>query len=233
MVTALCVGWQVAPAPAGPILVFDVAADFSRINNPTGVWSYGWSFNLGSPFILSTDARVREGLDTWRGNRIVDGNPGAYHNATGSPIVLGGTALFQPGQFGLHPGPFGEYALARWTAPAAGTLSLNAAFVGQDQTTTDAHVLLNNSPIFFSLIEGFGSNAAVNINLAIREGDLLDFAVGFGRNRSYSNDTTGLAATLRLNQALNPVPEPATAFLFMSGAAILLRRHWRSRPPTV
>ena len=91
----------------------DFAADFSRTNNLNGVWSYGWALTLRSPFILSSDPRVREGLDSWCGNRAGDGNPGLYHNATGSPIVLGTTTRFEPGQLALHPGPNGEYGLVR------------------------------------------------------------------------------------------------------------------------
>ncbi|MCU0545994.1 MAG: hypothetical protein MUE44_28150 [Oscillatoriaceae cyanobacterium Prado104] len=33
----------------------DVGADFSRTNNPNGVWSYGWALNLRSPFVLCCD----------------------------------------------------------------------------------------------------------------------------------------------------------------------------------
>jgi hypothetical protein len=181
----------------------DVAADFSRINNPNGVWSYGWALTLASPFILSSTPRVREGLDSWWGNRAPDGNPGVYHNATGSPIVLGTTTRFEPGQFALHPGPNGEYGLVRWTAPETGNISIASVFTGLDfagPTTTDVHILHNDRSIFDNFVEGFGNDSAVRFdrNLAVIQGDTIDFAVGFGRNRTYYHDTTGLALTIAL-----------------------------------
>jgi endonuclease YncB( thermonuclease family) len=185
-------------------LISDVAADFSRTSNPNGVWRYGWSFTLGSSFILSTDRRVREGLDTWRGDRAADGNTGAYHNGTGGPIILNGSARYEPGQFGLHPGPAGEYAVVRYTAPKAGQAFLTSRFIGQDffgtGTTTDVYVLLNGRTLLNGLVEGFGSRSAVpfSTSLAVLPGDTIDFAVGFGRNRTFGHDSTALAATITL-----------------------------------
>ncbi|MEG3843491.1 type II toxin-antitoxin system HicA family toxin [Microcoleus sp. herbarium14] len=181
----------------------DVAADFSGTNNPNGVWSYGWALTLRSPFVLSSTPRVREGLDSWWGNRAPDGNPGVYHNATGSPIVLGTTTRFEPGQLALHPGPNGEYGLVRWRAPEAGNISIASIFTGLNfvgPTTTDVHILHNNQSIFDNFVEGFGDDSAVRFdrNLAVLQGDTIDFAVGFGRNRTYYHDTTGLALTIAL-----------------------------------
>lgn len=229
LVIAACFCWHVPQAQATSISVFDVAADFSSSDNPNGVWSYGWSLHLGSPFILSTDHRVREGADHWRGNRGSDGTPLAFHNGTSSPILLGGTALYEAGQFGLHPGPGGEYAIARWTAPAAGKIAIDSTFSGQDifRTTTDAHILHNNVHLFDSLIEGFGSSASLNIEIMMLVGDTLDFAVGFGRNSNHFNDSTGLAATITVNDAAPPIPEPSTWILFTTGLAGLLGRHRR------
>ncbi|MEG3861914.1 hypothetical protein [Microcoleus sp. herbarium12] len=183
----------------------DVAADFSRTNNPNGVWTYGWALNLRSPFVLSSTPRVREGLDSWWGNCAPDGNPGVYYNATGSAIVLGATTRFEPGQLALHPGPNGEYGLVRWTAPETGNISIASIFTGLNfvgLTTTDVHILHNNLSIFDNFVEGFGDDTAVRFdrNLAVIKGDTIDFAVGFGRNQNYYHDTTGLTATIALTK---------------------------------
>jgi hypothetical protein len=208
--------------------ISDVAADFSATNNPNGVWQYGSSFGV------SPDPAVRDGVDTWRGNGPPgpeDGNPGEYHNGTAFPIVLGNTAHLDAGQFALHPGPNGEYAVVRYVAPDAGFAAITSAFTSQDEvgTTTDVHVLLNGQSLFDGLVEDFslGTGVAFNSQFLVAAGDEIDFAVGVGSNQWYSNDTTGLAATI----ALAPVPEPGSALLlgFGLGGLGLGRRRRRSR----
>ena len=70
-------------------MVWDAAADFSSIDNPNGVWSYGWSATLGGTFILDTDFQVFSGLDQWRSNLSPtgDGTPLVEHNGTAGPIT--------------------------------------------------------------------------------------------------------------------------------------------------
>jgi hypothetical protein len=227
VLTCLC--WSISSAQAD--LMSDVATDFSSTANPNGVWQYGWSVNLGSPFLLSTDPRVREGLDTWRGNRADDGNPAAYHNGTNSAIILGGTARYDPGQFGLHPGPAGEYAVVRYTAPEAGKVSLAAEFIGQDldgRTTTDVHVFLNGQSLFDNFVEGLGESSAVRLdtNFAVLRGDTIDFEVGFGRNQSFYFDSTALAAKITLASA---APQPSSLVLLGMGTVCLCVYRGRQR----
>ncbi|HEX5066850.1 MAG TPA: hypothetical protein VFY49_12100, partial [Myxococcota bacterium] len=117
----------------------DVAADFSTTNNPNGVWQYGWSTMLGSPFVLSTHPAVRDGVATWRGDLEPFRNPAEYHNGTTSVLILGDTNPMNPGQFALHPGPNGENAVVRYVAPETGTASIASIFSSVDifETTTD------------------------------------------------------------------------------------------------
>ena len=230
LVIATCLCWHVPQAEATSVSVFDVAADFSRSSNPNGVWSYGWSLHLGSPFILSTDARVREGLDTWRGNRAVRRKPGRLPQWNWQPDCARWDCSQRTRAVWPPSGPCGEYGVVRWTAPASGRIAIASEFVGQDfrpRTTTDAHILHNDVHLFDSLIEGFGSRASLNIEIMMLVGDTLDFAVGFGRNSTYFNDSTGLAATITMNDAVAPIPEPSTWILFTTGLAGLLGRHWR------
>jgi len=184
---------------------WDVALNFSSTNNPNGVWSYGWTESLREPFVLSRDHRVWNGLDSWLANRFTsEGHPSVHYNASGRRIITDNRALqSEPGQFSLHPGYAGEYALVRWTAPEACNISIASVFTGlaaAGPTTTDVHILHNNQSIFDNFVEGFGYDSAVGFdtNLAVFQDDTIDFAVGFGRNRSYSYDSTGLAATIAL-----------------------------------
>jgi hypothetical protein len=217
---SVCAAVVALSAVACQAQLFDVADDFSKTNNPNGAWSYGWSLTLGSSFILSTDASVREGLDTWRGNFANDGNPSVLHNGTGSTILLAGSVPFEPGEFGFHPGPSGENALVRWTASEPGLVSITSVFTGQDNgTTTDVHVLHNGLSIFDGLVEDFGNGINFDTSLMLSQADTIDFAVGYGSNNNFSFDSTSLAATV-----LFVIPEPTTCTLALAALCLAMSR---------
>jgi PEP-CTERM motif-containing protein len=224
VLASLCAVAPVAHADPFRISAADVAADFSSTDNPNGVWRYGWSETLGSPLVLSTSPRTRDGVDTWPGDLAPDGNPAEYHNGTQDLILLGGGARFEPGQFGLHPGPDGQYAVVRYTAPDSGSTLITAEFSGQDTTGTssDVHVLFNGLSLLDAFVEGNGNASIVPFDrtLSLKEGDTIDFAVGFGSNGTFFGDSTALAASIQLN----PVPEPGTLTLLTLGVVGLARR---------
>lgn len=223
VIACLFVGVPLAHADTVQISTADVAADFSSTSNPNGVWSYGWSLTLGSPLMLSTSPRTRDGVDTWPGDLAADGNPAEYHNGTPNVILVGGGARFEPGQFGLHPGPGGEYAVVRYTAPAAGTALITSEFSGQDTTGTssDVHVLFNGVSLRNAFVDGNGTSSVVAFDqtLTLDMGDTIDFAVGFGRNGTFFGDSTALAARIQLGPVSepSPIPEPSTLALFALG----------------
>jgi len=136
------------------------------------------------------------GLDIWHAAGGVD--PNVTRNDNPHPLTgLGIT--WQPKQVALHPGPKGEYSVARWTCPAAGEHTVEATFTGiAGQASTDVHVLHNGR----SLHEGWinvkdqGNQSAFAKTLPLAAGDTLDFVVGFG-NGFYGGDTTALAARIR------------------------------------
>ena len=70
-----------------------------------------------------------------------------------------------------------------------------------------------------------GSGPSYTSTLSLVAGDRVDFAVGFGSNRNYIFDSTGLDATLTLHTAA--VPEPGS--LTLLGAAAATLTSWRLR----
>jgi hypothetical protein len=212
-------------------VVYDAAADFSPTNNPNGVWSYGWSSTLGSPFNLDVSSTTVDGLNFWEGP--VSGVPPVTypyisHNGTGSTIIYGGTVQMLPGQLAFHPGPQDQYGVIQFTAPGAGTYQLASSFFGVDfvgPTATSVHVLVDGSSIFSGLVNGFGagSGPSFDTTLTLKAGDTVDFAVGFGSRDAYYYDATGITATF------SSVPEPSSmvlavvAGLTLAGYACLCR----------
>jgi hypothetical protein len=201
--------------------IYDVAADFSPTDNPNGVWSYGWSAALGSAFVADTTTANVSGLDFWEGPVTAAyglGFPLVDHNGTANPITLNGTALFEPGQLAMHPGPDGQYSVICFMAPTAGTYQVAGAFTGLDfvgPTTTDVHVLVDGMSVFDGLVDGYQTGPSFGATLTLRAGDTVDFAVGYGTNGNYLYDTTGLTATL------SSVPEPSTMILALIGSLAL------------
>jgi hypothetical protein len=211
-------------------VVYDAAADFSATNNPDGVWSFGSQFpTLGVGFNLSTASGSFLGFDYWSANPNV-GLPTANHNPTDSTITGWGTAVIEAGQLVLHPGPFGEYSVARFTAPASATYSFSASFVGQDNvlgTTTDVHLLKNSTPLFSGNVAGFHNTVSSGVFvMSLNAGDTLSAAVGFGANGNFSGDSTGVSFTV------TAIPEsaPILAMILVGLGSFTVRncKRWAS-----
>jgi hypothetical protein len=186
-------------------LVYDAAADFSPTNNPNGVWSYGQSATLTSPFVLYTSTAPNTGipeLDYWSaGSAGTFALPAVFHNGTGQ-VVINETITMQPGQLAFHPGPADQFSVVRFTSPSDGIFSLATIFSPVDSLAkTDVHILLNNVPLFAGTVDRASTSFDANLNL--HAGDELDFKVGFGSNGNFLNDSTGLSARISAT-----VPEP-------------------------
>ena len=135
------------------------------------------------------------GLEIWNGAQ--DQDPNVTRNSLDVPLSgLGIT--WQPKQLAFHPGPKGEFSVARWTVPETGEYQIDAIFTSIAQAaTTDVHVLRNGQTLHQGLINlnGAGSESAYAGKQALAAGDQLDFVVGMG-NGFYGADTTALAACI-------------------------------------
>jgi uncharacterized repeat protein (TIGR01451 family)/CSLREA domain-containing protein len=198
---------SVGKSPPG---AYDAARDFSLAANPNGAWSYGWSASLGGAFTKDIVTRTTSpvpGLQSWDGP--IDGFfPVISKNITTATIVVS-SVTWLPLQMVNHPGPNGEYSVLRWTAPQAGEVEVAASFSGADSTTTDVHVLFNQTAIAGcdGNVTGFGAGPSCSETLVVQTGDTIDFVVGIGSG-GYFNDSTGVDAQITYADTIPPDPKP-------------------------
>ncbi|HLV80790.1 MAG TPA: hypothetical protein VKT32_10930 [Chthonomonadaceae bacterium] len=202
---ALLGGFASSP---GKAQTYDAASQFSITQNPNGVWSYGWEPSTGATFTLyNTTATDSEGIERWWDAGHVDNGVPVFGKNSSSSAVSEQTWTVPAGALGTNPGVNGENNVIRWTAPVAGTVAVNGFFIGYDYvgpTSTDVHVLYNSAThLFDGNINSYNQPLNFSMTLAINAGDTIDLNVGYGSDGSYTEDTTGMDATI--NYATVPI----------------------------
>ena len=187
---------------AMPSRAFNIVRDFTIASNPAGMWSYGWTSSLGGQFGLYSvsDSSSVMGMITWM-EAAPYVAPYISRNMTSSSIcslsycVPRNDLLFEPGETG-------GYSVVRWTAPYAGTLTIQGVFEGLDVgrlTGSDVHVLLNSGTSLLSgRISGQQTPLSYELTVTVSGGDTIDFAVGPGLSGAGNFHSTGVRATLIL-----------------------------------
>jgi formylglycine-generating enzyme len=164
---------------------WDVTADFSTTTNPSCVWSYGYTETLGStPLVLFTEVEdYAAELPYWLDpNYDTLGTPSVGQNLSGSTIYS-----IAPGQVAENPGPKGEYATARWTAPAAGTYSFAVQFLAGNTGIKNGAVLHGTTVLFQ---ESPATNPTFSTTLTMAAGDTFDVATGLTAGETYESCST-------------------------------------------
>jgi len=179
-------------------LAANAGSDFSHTTNPIGVWRYGYETN--SVFHLmpnSTAVQVHTNVWFWQGRPggTGFGEPTVGKNEGTNSWVINGTTTYNPGDFALHPGPTGELAVVRWTAPSNGTFAVIASFKGADaNTSTDVHVFVAGSEVWNAIVTGTSTPQGCSFYTTVSSNQVIDFKVG--RNGSYTFDTTVTTITV-------------------------------------
>ena len=195
---------------------WSLAQDFSATANPNGAWSYGWSASRGStfsPLPTSTNEYSISGFNCWTGAPTGSFVPDICHNSTNATINPDRTNPVPPGGILFHPGPQGQNADVRWTAPSCGTYNVNATFTGLDDvgpTTTDVAVLRDSALLFAGNVDGYGAQQVFAQAVPAATGETIDFTVGFGTDDTYYYDSTGLDVKISVSSACDSTP-PTTA----------------------
>ncbi len=171
-----------------PVVVYDLAADYSTTDNPTGPWSYGsmpralggltlFDHQATAPLEPGADAVSywNTGASSWAGYHAI------FANLDSAPALVSEELTVEPGEVVLHPSNSGDYAVARFTAPVDGTYELSATFDAIDGQAklADARVMLDDQTVC-------GANAMQDLSLTcdrrmtMTAGQTLDFMVGNG-----------------------------------------------------
>ena len=170
--------------------IFFAVDDFSATANPTGTWSYGYTEQFRSPFIRYTTI----GTTTFSNEIGWFGPVPPFTNSPGYPLVVVSEAG-KPRVLDMGPGPNGEYSVVRWTAPSSGLWDVSGEFDGLGSTSSDVHILHNNRDVFARAL----NNSDVQVfavKLTLQIGDTIDFAVGYGPDKNFDFDSTGLRAVV-------------------------------------
>ncbi len=192
------------------VTCWDAASEFNDsanpdAANPSGVWSYGWKKALAGKFYLFltpfNDPPSRFGWCNASGLPVIN------HSTRTVPAVMTGpnSVTAPPHALAMHPGLEGEYAVLRFTAPAEGAYKVSGQFYALDDndtgTTTDVWILRNDEKegSFSGKVDYYGGAKATSFtskDFQLKKGGTLDFEVGYGENKTYFYDTTGLVALI-------------------------------------
>ena len=200
--------------------IFDLSTDFSFRNNPNKAWQYGYSATNSldpAEFRIDKYADSSGPVGFWHPSVSRGPGPGwypyvAYNTTKQSQMGSNNGWSVRPGEVAMEASNTGQYSLIRFVAPVAGTYKVTARFEGVHfgLSSTDVHVLHNSASLFDADIAGYGGDPAFHAiqgaspsasysgKVRLRAKDTVTFAVGYGKNKTNSCDTTGLVAQIHL-----------------------------------
>ena len=220
--TLALLGALASPAAAQ---TWDARADYGTTTNPNGAWTYGFAATAGSagaPAAVTAHTSTNLGADvhSWYTSGLCgDNTPAVAKNLGATTFTYGGSGNIGAGELVVHPGCSNQFAVVRFTAPAAGftpgAYDLTASFRGADIGYRTIGVYLNGTALFEDFLNG-GASASYAGARTLAAGDVVDLVVGAAGDYRY--DQTGANLTISAVTApVSAVPEPGTWALLASG----------------
>ena len=188
-----------------------VTNSLSFDENPSGHWQVGYSVNNSldtAQFRLCTFADKSDVVDMWH----PAGGSQGYYPYTGqnrdsvTRADVSNSWALRPGEIAMEGSNSGQYSLLRFIVPRSGKYRIRIVFEGVHfrLSTTDVHILLNAKHLFDDIIDGYGGDPAFHAitgshpsttyqnTIELQQNDIITFAIGYGANGTFYNDTTGL-----------------------------------------
>lgn len=202
----------------------DAVADFSATQNPSGPWRYGYYSPSSAYTFVNYTSHITSpppSIETWAYSGI--SAPFVYRNPLSDPQLYD-SVVHPHDLLNVHPGNAdGMKSVVRWQAPATGWFKIEGRFQGisQSGTTTDVSIRVGTDAPWTSSISSYGAQVPFSQLVPngqvvyITAGTAVDFAVGYGSNGNYYNDSTGLAATITPAAPPASQPQPGTASFTM------------------
>jgi hypothetical protein len=197
------------PHPISIVLPFD--------KNPSDNWKIGYSLHdtlSMAQFRLSSFADTSHSIGLWHPGKDLTGYyPYIGQNRTASVQVdQSGRWAARPGEIVMEGSNTGQYSMLGYIVGASATYRITATFEGVHVglSTTDVHILLNDVHLFDDIINGYGGDSSFaaeqgshpvtswTSTITLKKGDILTFAIGYGPNKTYYNDTTGLMLSIEI-----------------------------------
>lgn len=219
---------QVTLWTAGADLTANEAVTATETDNPNATspaWSYGHRATLGSTSLTLMTA----GEHVNSGSYTLEGFAGADFlsmraNVGVASVNIPGLLAVAPQEILMHPSST-EYAVVRWTAPAAASYYVSAYWRpvephgGANGGTGD--IVVNGVSIYNTSWANGGAQAnSGTLTLSLGLGDTVDFVLG--NAGEYSYDAVAFDATVSV------VPEPSS-YALAAGMITLSGVAWRRR----
>jgi hypothetical protein len=216
---AFVLGAIVTLATPGYAMTWDLAADFSTVNNPDGPWEYGYRCDCGCFNLMTIYFKEDSVFEWWQMPQAA------------SEI---GLRIADYADYGVQPGHVsmecdGITPQVRWIAPSSGTYYISIVIGGTTLSESAGYGNVNANyaevAINGSIVSATGSLSGPNeagktwslAGVNLTTGDVLDTWIPGGWHNGGNTDTTITVST-------SPVPEPLTILTLGMGAAWLLGR---------
>lgn len=195
------------------IATYNLSADYSTNQNPSGVWSHGYFTNITSRFVAFSNLQrvdYGNGAAEMRWNRGNDTFPWVVRFYFNTGTSDGGQGVYPPGTvlvFGGSPGSSADYGVVRFTAPSNGNYTVNVGVTnylnGPSSGDTDFHVRVNGAAYLSNALPTtIATNYSFTTNLLA--GGTIDFATGRGADNSLFGSGLKIGSVITLNSLGGP-----------------------------